>query len=57
MKQNELSRFKEMIVKDRIEISENFDELLKKDLIKTLNEYFEIKDVPIIKISKCQLCL
>ncbi len=54
MKKNgeQLKRLKNVIESDRLQVSNNFNELLISDLTKVLKDYFDLKVNPEVSISK-----
>jgi len=48
----ELVRLQSLIENDRLNSVGAFEELFLKDLHKMLSEYFEIKDIPKVKIDR-----
>ena len=51
-RKNEISRVKEIIDADRFNTKDDFKELVEKDLLKLLLEYFEIISPPKLFIEK-----
>ncbi len=49
---NEIMRLQTMIENDRMNIGENFDELIMCDLNKLLSDFFDYKECPTLEISK-----
>lgn len=48
----ELLRIQNLIENDRLNIGNGFEQLFLSDLNKILNDYFEIKDLPVLKTTK-----
>lgn len=47
-----LSRVKAVIESDRLNVSDNFDELITADLLDVLSEYFDLLTPPVLTVSK-----
>ncbi len=48
----ELIRLQNIIENDRLSIGKGFEDLFLNDLSKLLNDYFEIKQKPILSVEK-----
>lgn len=48
----QLTRLKSVIETDRLLVSGNFNELVIKDLTKVLKDYFDIKSLPELTLTK-----
>ena len=51
-RENELLRMQSLIENDRLNVNENFEELIISDLNKILKDYFDFNGNPVIIISK-----
>lgn len=51
MKNKEVTRIKQVIESDRLGMSGDCKEILKRDIADTLANYFELKSLPDIKIE------
>ena len=48
----ELMRLKTVLETDRLNVAENFDELITADLTNLLNDYFDLKTSPQMRVAK-----
>ena len=48
----EILRVQNVLENDRMGARDSYIELLKKDLSKILKDYFEFRDLPVVKIEK-----
>lgn len=48
----QLLRIQSLIENDRLSADESFSELVAGDLGRVLNDYFDFKELPIVKIEK-----
>lgn len=51
-KKNELQRTEELIRRDRLNVKEEFSDLLLKDLDELLRDYFDYKGFPSLEIAR-----
>lgn len=48
----ELMRLRTVIESDRLNVSDNFDELITADLGEVLGDYFDLKTRPVLTVTK-----